>query len=78
MHKTTGGEESKELFLAGDRTIYGYTPEDWKKLWNGEVFKEGTIEVEVETTERERYGNHDEGITEPVKRVVMVWCVRRL
>lgn len=28
--------------------IYDFSPEDWKALWDGEIFEKGTVEVEAE------------------------------
>ena len=80
-HTSTGDGTSKDLPLAGDRTIYGFNVEDWKRLWNGEVFKEGNVHVEAELHPVVRSRLDADTLSRDSAngpRKALVWCVTRL
>ena len=79
-HVSTDDGTSKDLPFNYDGTqfFYGFNVEDWKRLWNGEVFKEGSVLVDAELIQYPRkMANRDKAATtEP--RQVLIWCVTRL
>ncbi|TFY68443.1 hypothetical protein EVJ58_g1016 [Rhodofomes roseus] len=69
----------RDLLTTGDDTpgvsrLFCHSRESWTALWNGGVFKEGTVKVAVEFKEAPLYA------TTPVewKLWLMVWSVTRL
>lgn len=60
--------------------IYCHSPESWKDLWNGTVFKKGTVEVTAEL--RKGTGMvKDEVVIGPAKkegRFMLYWTVKRI
>lgn len=71
---TAGPRPSKS---SEGKEVYCFPPEDWKALWDGEVFEKGTVSVDAELREVVR----DEAnlIAPPGSRFyVMTWCVKRL
>ena len=80
-HMSTNDGTSKDLSLSGNRTVYGFNTEDWKRLWNGEVFKEGSVHVEAELHSADRAKEYADTLyTNAVvgQRQVLVWCVTRV
>ncbi|KAH9928838.1 uncharacterized protein B0H18DRAFT_1117668 [Fomitopsis serialis] len=63
----------------GDKTsnviqVFCHSPQTWMVLWNGKVFKEGTVEVKVELQEEPV-----SAMAPPERKLyVMVWSVTRL
>ena len=46
-----GSRETGDLAEGGVKrghSMFCYSPEDWVKLWDGQVFEKGTVEVEAE------------------------------
>lgn len=65
----------KEVLTPGDNKLFWHSPESWRQLWDGLVFKEGTVEVEVEYKEDVPMQDVVLG-TEPI--YLMHWSVVRL
>ena len=56
--------------------IFAHSPESWTKLWDGGVFKKGTVKVEAGLVEIERKDlTH---ISEETKFYLLWWSVTRL
>ena len=81
-HVSTNDGASKDVTLViGDRTVYGFIVEDWKRLWNGEVFKEGSVHVEAELHDISRTKDCVEiirmkAVTDPWQ--ALIWSVTRV
>ena len=57
-------------------TMFCHCPESWKELWDGQVFKKGTVKVEAGLVEIERKDlTH---ISEETKFSLLWWSVTRL
>lgn len=57
-------------------TMFCHCPESWKELWDGQVFKKGTVKVEAGLVEIERKDlTH---ISEETKFYLLWWSVTRL
>lgn len=52
---------------------YDFNPEDWVNLWDGVVFKKGTVVVDVELHDREKPRAAAAADTK-----LMVWSVKRV
>ncbi|KAJ8488703.1 hypothetical protein ONZ51_g3377 [Trametes cubensis] len=50
-------------------TMFHHSPESWSELWDGQVFKEGTVEVETNLIYRDMAGE---------SAPFLQWCVTRL
>ncbi len=62
---------------SGGKEVYCYPPEDWKELWDGEVFTKGTVHVDAELLEIRR--KDVESIApEGTKFYIMYWSVKRM
>ena len=53
--------------------IYDFNPEDWTSLWDGEIFKRGTVQVEVGLRDWENRSEEELGY--PPNQ--LVWCIKR-
>lgn len=54
--------------------VFCHSPQTWTALWNGKVFKEGTVEVKVDLQEEPLSAK-----APPERKLyVMVWSVTRL
>ena len=53
--------------------IYDFNPEDWISLWDGEIFKKGTVQVEAGLRDWENRSEEELGYP-PTQ---LVWCVKR-
>ncbi|KAI0662437.1 hypothetical protein C8Q70DRAFT_908972 [Cubamyces menziesii] len=51
-------------------TMFCHSPESWKELWDGQVFKKGSVNVETRLIEVEGLGQH--------RFFFLEWCVTRL
>ncbi|EIW65002.1 uncharacterized protein TRAVEDRAFT_68659 [Trametes versicolor FP-101664 SS1] len=59
--------------------MFCHSPESWTELWNGQVFKKGTVKVEAflhETPRKDLEGAP--GIVPGAKFYILVWSVTRL
>ncbi|KAI0823141.1 hypothetical protein BC628DRAFT_1316638 [Trametes gibbosa] len=57
----------------GSLTVFCHSPESWVELWDGEVFKRGTVKVEASLIE------HSGGTVGVSGRIYFLqWCVTRL
>ncbi|KAL5521597.1 hypothetical protein ACEPAF_2345 [Sanghuangporus sanghuang] len=66
---------------AGGFNVYCFAPEDWCALWDGMIFKKGTVEVKAELKDRNTMPQfrEDHGTyTEETRRRPLVWCVKRI
>lgn len=54
--------------------VFCHSPESWADLWDGEVFKKGSVEVQVKLTKREPRKSDPQGII----MYWLVWSVIRL
>ena len=80
-HLSTDDNMSKAMTISVNTSIYGFNIEDWTKLWNGEIFKEGSVRVDAEL-------RHNPGgmvCGGPVATIELegrmqefVWCVTRM
>ena len=82
-HVSTDDGTSKDLPFNYDGTqfFYGFNVEDWKRLWNGEVFKEGNVHVEAELHPVVRSRLDADTLSRDSAngpRKALVWCVTRL
>lgn len=68
--RTTSGERVNPI---RNVKIYDFNPEDWVNLWDGTVFKKGTVIVDVELHDRER-----PRAAAAVDTKLMVWSVKRV
>ncbi|KAI0823142.1 hypothetical protein BC628DRAFT_1417830 [Trametes gibbosa] len=59
--------------------MFCHCPESWKELWDGQVFKKGTVKVDaiLHETERKDYAALS-GIAAGTKFFLLVWSVTRL
>ena len=80
---TDDNTSSKAMTISANRKMYGFNTEDWTRLWNGEIFKEGTVRVDAElryNPRRMAYG--DSAATTELeiesRRQSLIWCVTRL
>ncbi|KAH9891083.1 hypothetical protein C8Q73DRAFT_109551 [Cubamyces lactineus] len=55
----------------GTHTMFCHSPESWKDLWDGQVFKKGSVSVETRLVQIEGLGQHSEFY-------FLEWCVTRL
>jgi len=55
--------------------MFCHSPESWADLWDGEVFKKGTVKVDAELKEVQR---RDLAAPPEAKFWVMAWSVTRL
>ena len=56
--------------------MFCHDASSWTDLWNGEIFKKGTVRVEARVVEQER---EDLVVLQPgVRFYQLVWCVTRL
>lgn len=55
------------------RAMFCHSPESWSELWDGEVFKKGTVRVEAWTKEVERVD-----LGPGAKFFLLIWAVTRL
>ena len=58
-------------------TVHCFNPEDWTKLWDGEVFEKGTVEVWTTLREYDRTDLKD-ALRNATKSYIMGWTVKRL
>ncbi len=59
--------------------IYAFSPEEWEELWNGIVFKKGTVEVKAEIIERDlRMVGQMPHLMDRKRAFAMWWCIKRL
>ncbi|EIW83297.1 hypothetical protein CONPUDRAFT_152322 [Coniophora puteana RWD-64-598 SS2] len=78
-----GGRETKgqrEFETRGGRRMFCHNPESWKELWDGTVFKKGTVEVEAFLFENKRSrieAGYDK-VPKELKALTLVWSVKRL
>lgn len=63
-----------EVNTAPGRFILLHSPESWRDLWDGRVFKKGSVKVEANLTERERKA----GDPPPTITHWLEWSVTRL
>ncbi|KAI9067915.1 hypothetical protein FKP32DRAFT_207472 [Trametes sanguinea] len=62
---------------AASRPMFCHSPESWKELWDGQIFKKGTVRVEAFLRETERRDLTD--IVGPgTKFYLLVWSITRL
>lgn len=61
------------------RTIYCFNPEDWKVLWEEEVFEKGSVKVEAALADMSKEKWRGRGVFVPgtERRRSIVWCVKR-
>ncbi|KAI0662440.1 hypothetical protein C8Q70DRAFT_559967 [Cubamyces menziesii] len=69
MEKGITVEHFGEGGAVSDITVFYHSPESWVELWDGQVFKKGSVKVETSLTERDLAG-----------RMIpfLHWCVIRL
>jgi len=75
-----GGRETKghrDYESRGGRRMFCHGPESWKELWDGSVFRRGTVEVEAFLFENARRHGYD-NIPPGSKALTLVWSVKRL
>ena len=79
-HVSTNDGTSKEFPFTADKTIYGFGVEDWKRLWNGEVFKEGSVRVEAELQRINMSKVYTDSFSQNALdgHQALVWCITRL
>lgn len=66
-----------EILAAGPwRTQFWHSPQSWKKVWEDQVFRKGSVKVEVEWEVSTEYENM-EGPNKPAF-YYMTWCITRL
>ena len=68
------GQPRTEVFHYRGSHIFCHSPESWADLWDGEVFKKGSVEVQVKLTKREPRKLDPPGIT----MYWLIWSVIRL
>lgn len=74
-----GGRREKgfrvEARVPGDQYMFCHSPETWRDIWDGVVFKNGTVRVEVQLEKLER---PDLNPVEGAELFFMAWSVTRL
>jgi hypothetical protein len=63
----------EESFAPGGHQMFCHSPESWRELWDGGVFKKGSVTVEAKIDRREI--PRKEG---PVTVEIMLWSVTRM
>ncbi|KAI0275321.1 hypothetical protein BC834DRAFT_852251 [Gloeopeniophorella convolvens] len=80
MFGAHGGRHEKgfrERLRHGEQ-VFCHSPESWSELWNGQVFEQGTVKVEVTLVQVERR-ILPEGVDDEVGfQELMIWSVTRL
>ena len=82
------GVHSSRL-VSGDRVnplrntkIYDFNAQDWSALWDGVIFKKGTVSVETELLDRSKFrpltGMDGIPLVRSSSSHRLVWCVRRI
>ena len=75
---THGGQSAKGfrtvVINSRSKHVFCHSPESWEDLWNGKIFKKGSVEVEVKLFERDPRRFDPPGIT----MHWLVWSVIRL
>ncbi|KAG6918961.1 hypothetical protein DXG01_010200 [Tephrocybe rancida] len=64
-----------EALTSSGKYMFCHSPETWKELWDGEVFKKGTVKVEAGLQEVER---NDLSTDPELHFFIMSWSVTRL
>jgi hypothetical protein len=54
---------------------FWHTPESWAEIWNGSIFREGTVKIDIEWSEDEEHFNE---LQRNGKIYYIKWCVTRL
>ncbi|OSD04930.1 hypothetical protein PYCCODRAFT_1363568 [Trametes coccinea BRFM310] len=73
-----GGQPEKGPRLsAASRPMFCHSPESWKALWDGQIFKKGTVRVEAFLRERES-GAIPDVVESGTKSYTLVWSITRL
>ncbi|KAL7285813.1 hypothetical protein ACG7TL_000922 [Trametes sanguinea] len=77
LHAAHSEKGLKHLWFGKDDeatfSLFGHSPESWTELWNGEVFKKGTVKVDAQLQERD-----SDGGAPGSKVMFLIWCVTRL
>ncbi|EJD05463.1 uncharacterized protein FOMMEDRAFT_77875 [Fomitiporia mediterranea MF3/22] len=59
--------------------VYNFNPEDWCALWDGTIFRKGSVSVEARLIDNPIWrGKEFNNATEGTKRHGMVWSVKRI
>ncbi|EJD05462.1 uncharacterized protein FOMMEDRAFT_78949 [Fomitiporia mediterranea MF3/22] len=77
-HSSRAVSEEIKRPVSGD-TVYNFNPEDWCALWDGNIFRKGSVSVEARLIDNAVWrGKEYDNITEETKRRGMVWSVKRI
>ncbi|KAI8985643.1 hypothetical protein BD414DRAFT_462227 [Trametes punicea] len=71
-----GRPEKGYRVIPGLRTMFCHSPQSWTELWDGQIFKTGTVKVETFLRERERNDRAD--IAPGTKSHSLAWSITRL
>ena len=78
-HSSQPADGQREYTNARGKRIYAFSPEDWEELWNGEIFKKGTVEVKSEIVERDlRMVGPMPAHSDRKRAFAMWWSIKRL
>ncbi|SJL07706.1 uncharacterized protein ARMOST_11056 [Armillaria ostoyae] len=65
----TKGHREEPITRARTRSMFCYSPETWRPLWNGGIFPKGAIDVEASLKEFDRPD------VAGAKYCILVWCI---
>ncbi|KLO20709.1 hypothetical protein SCHPADRAFT_897966 [Schizopora paradoxa] len=78
-HSSQPADGQREYTNARGKRIYAFSPEQWEELWNGEIFKKGSVEVKSEIVERDlRMVGPMPALRDRKRAFAMWWCIKRL
>lgn len=69
------GLKTEILGNGKEHIVFWHSPESWKDMWSGNVFREGTVRVDVVWSEEE---SHFTELQQSGKLYYLKWCVTRL
>ena len=58
--------------------MFCHSPESWIEIWDGQVFRKGTVKVDARLVEVERRDLDQLALAEQAKFYLLVWSVTRL
>ena len=63
-----------KLGSSANDDMFCHSPQSWEELWNGEVFKKGTVKVETEIEEVEK----PDFVSTDIRYYWLTWSVTRI
>ncbi|KAI0653584.1 hypothetical protein C8Q70DRAFT_927470 [Cubamyces menziesii] len=72
-------ETGTQLRVGRKGPMFCHSPESWAELWDGQIFRKGTVKVDAILRDSERkYLETVPGVPSGVKSYLLVWCITRL